>query len=143
MSTYADLLLARRGNDPVALVFEDQTFTWREVVQECANRTPLLAPGTHVGLLVEDLMFVSAVVPRIDPSVTSESRLFLLFTSGSTGAPICSQGRYRRLAEASVGLFSLTRDDVLYQSMPMFHGNALMTNRPVGSGRDGRPRDGR
>ena len=57
--------------------------------------------------------------------------LLLLFTSGSTGAPkavVCSQGRLARIAATSSALFGIERDDVLYESMPLFHGNAIMAN---------------
>ena len=57
--------------------------------------------------------------------------LLLLFTSGSTGAPkavICTQGRLATTAETAPALFGITRDDVTYQSMPLFHGNAIMAN---------------
>ncbi len=194
MPTYADLLVARAEDDHLGLVFEERRWTWREVVQECADRTPLLRPGQHVGLLLDNLpdylfwlgacaltgstlvglnptrrgsqlaadlshtevdlllterrhvdllpdrtaalLVEDLTVPRGVPLVLSErideaTRMLLLFTSGSTGAPkavICTQGRFGRLAESSSLLFGLTRDDVLYQSMPMFHGNALMTS---------------
>ncbi len=57
--------------------------------------------------------------------------VMLTFTSGSTGAPkavVCTQGRLARISETSAARFGLTRDDVLYESMPMFHGNAIMAN---------------
>lgn len=193
MPTYADLLLARAEDDHLGLVFEERRWTWREIVQECADRTPLLRPGQHVGLLLDNLpdylfwlgacaltgstlvglnptrrgaqlaadlahtevdlllterrhldllpdgatpllvedLAVPQGIPLACSGVDEAARLLLLFTSGSTGAPkavICTQGRFVRLAGASTGLFGLTRDDVLYQSMPMFHGNALMTS---------------
>jgi fatty-acyl-CoA synthase len=193
MPTYADLLLERAGDDHLGLVFEDRRWTWAEIVQECADRTPLLRPGMHVGLLldnlpdyvfwlgacalkgaalvginptrrgaqleadvghtdidllvtearhrdavgsfehvlVEDLQLPTGVPLEVDPSVQESTTLLLLFTSGSTGAPkavVCTSGRYARLAGNGTALFGLTREDVLYQSMPMFHGNALMTS---------------
>lgn len=191
MSTYADLLLQRAHDDKTGLVFEGRSWTWRQIVQECADRSGLIGPGDHVGLLldnvpdylfwlgaaalkgavivginptrrgsqlradiehtditlllterchaidlpdalvIEDIELPSGRQAIIDPSVTEQSLLLLLFTSGSTGAPKavrCSSARLARVAEGSIQLFKLTRDDVLYQSMPMFHGNALMTN---------------
>ena len=70
---------------------------------------------------------VTGAGARPDPSDT----LLLLFTSGSTGAPkavICSQGRFAGIVSRTPDRFGITRDDVLYQSMPLFHGNALMAN---------------
>jgi fatty-acyl-CoA synthase len=61
----------------------------------------------------------------IDPSAP----LFLLFTSGSTGAPkavVCSQARFAGICRRFPTLHDLTADDVCYNAMPMFHGNALM-----------------
>lgn len=58
-----------------------------------------------------------------DPSTP----LLLTFTSGSTGAPkavICSTGRLAAIA--SVNTMGLTVEDVAYNAMPLFHGNALM-----------------
>jgi fatty-acyl-CoA synthase len=53
----------------------------------------------------------------------------LLFTSGSTGAPKAvrmTQGRAARTSAKAAAAFS--PDDVLYCSMPLFHGNALLAN---------------
>lgn len=56
-----------------------------------------------------------------------ETLLLLTFTSGSTGAPkavVCSTGRLALIA--SYNTMGLTADDVAYNAMPLFHGNALM-----------------
>ncbi|GAA4098322.1 AMP-binding protein [Nocardioides kongjuensis] len=57
----------------------------------------------------------------------TEHTLLLLFTSGSTGAPkavVCSSSRLAVIGQLNV--HGLTRDDVAYNAMPLFHGNALM-----------------
>lgn len=67
----------------------------------------------------------------LEPAAVPGEPLLLMFTSGSTGAPkavICSNRRLARLAVSSAAGLGITRDDVLYQSMPLFHGNAVMTN---------------
>lgn len=64
-------------------------------------------------------------LPEVDPA----TRLLLLFTSGVSGEPkacICSQGRLAGIGSAIAGMFGLTRADVCYLAMPMFHSNALM-----------------
>jgi fatty-acyl-CoA synthase len=60
-----------------------------------------------------------------------DSRLLLLFTSGSTSAPkavVCSSGRLAGAGSATIKMFEVDRESVLYESMPLFHGNALMAN---------------
>lgn len=72
-----------------------------------------------------------AAVAAAAATAEESHQLLLLFTSGSTGAPkavICSQGRLAGTAAAAQSMLGITRDDVLYQSMPLFHGNAIMVN---------------
>ena len=64
-----------------------------------------------------------------DASVTPDTLGYLLFTSGTSGAPkacLCSQGRLARIGSIVAQMFSLTPDDVCYLAMPLFHSNALM-----------------
>ena len=72
--------------------------------------------------------FADAPLPpvRIKPS----DQIFLLFTSGTTGAPkavVCSQERLDRVATTMAGTLGLVPGDVTYASMPLFHSNALFT----------------
>ena len=69
-----------------------------------------------------------------EPELTGDARnpetlLALLFTSGSTGAPkavMCSTGRLAMLGV--INYRGLVREDVAYNAMPLFHGNALMAS---------------
>lgn len=59
-ATIAELLLARAGDDNTALLFEDQRWSWRELVQQAADRSALLRRlrprerPWHVGVLLEN-----------------------------------------------------------------------------------------
>jgi len=87
-------------------------------------------------LLIDTPSYTSSIaavdegeLPKIE--VAGSDRLLLLFTSGSTGAPkavICSQRRLAAIADLTPEKFGISRDTVTYQSMPLFHGNALMAN---------------
>jgi len=202
--TIAGLLAARADEEDPGLAFEDDRWTWGEVVRESAARASLLAElgvaGGHIGVLLENVpeyLFLlggaalsGSVLVGINPtrrgdelardvrhtdcalvltdssqaalldgldlgapvhlvdapewqerveahadaalpdSLPGPEALYLLiFTSGSTGAPKAvqmSQGRACRTAHA--GAVAFTPEDVLYCSMPLFHGNALLAN---------------
>ncbi|WP_204164388.1 AMP-binding protein [Nocardioides daejeonensis] len=207
--TMGELFLDRAEDDHTALLFEDDRWSWRELVAEAARRSAVLQElrpedgrPWHVGVLLEntpeylfllagaslsgativginptrrgeelakdirgvdvDLVLVDAAyadllegidhgarrVIRVDgsewtalldehadaplaatPEALDPNRtLVLLFTSGSTGAPkavICSTGRWARVTQVSI--FDFTHEDVAYNAMPLFHGNALMS----------------
>jgi fatty-acyl-CoA synthase len=205
-ATMAGLLLARAEDDNTALLFEDQRWSWRELLGEAATRSVIMeklrprARPWHVGVLLEntpEYVFLiagaalcGATVVGINPTrrgaelaadirgtdcavivtdqaygdlldgisgprildaggaeyagllsghhgaaaaATAEgldpgSALLLLFTSGSTGAPkavICSTGRWAYISQ--VNPIAFVSDDVAYNAMPVFHGNALMS----------------
>ncbi len=87
-----------------------------------------LAPGRIFDVDSDEWSTLLAASPAELPSVAApgpDALYLLIFTSGSTGAPkavMCTQGR---MAYAMPGF---TSDDVLYCSMPLFHGNALISN---------------
>ncbi|MGN6472640.1 MAG: AMP-binding protein [Mycobacteriales bacterium] len=206
--TFADLLLRRADDDRVALWCDDETWSWRRLVEEARARAHLMLERQdpafpHVGVLLEntpeyvawvygaalsrmtvvginptrrgaalredirhtdcglivtdaerrpiiddlelgitsDRLVVTDEPPYADALRSAESRdlpepepsdrLLLLFTSGSTGAPkavVCTTGRLAVIAAGATQSIGIHDDDVLYQSMPMFHGNAIMAN---------------
>lgn len=208
--TFADVLLRRRGDEHPGLLFEDERFSWGEVVQAAVDRSVVLRGlrraerPFHVGVLLENVpeyifllgaaAFAGATLVGINPTrrgeqlaadirgvdcdliiTDSEQRtvldgldtgvdgdriidvdgdrwrtlvaeaagaevpdlaeahdpghmLLLTFTSGSTGAPkavICTTGRLAGLA--AINHLSFVRSDVTYNSMPLFHGNAIFS----------------
>jgi fatty-acyl-CoA synthase len=77
-----------------------------------------------------DTLAPYASAPLPDAPLEPSTQVFLLFTSGTTGAPkavVCSQGRLDRVATTMAGTVELAPRDVTYASMPMFHSNALFT----------------
>jgi steroid-22-oyl-CoA synthetase len=208
--SFSEVLVARAEDDHTAILFEDETITYRTFIAEAAARAALLSAARrdgpfHVGVLLENVpeylywiggaALAGAAVVGINPTrrgaelahdvrhtdcqllVTDErgagtlagldlglpseavltvgtpgydsrlrehegaalpsqmpapdTRLLLLFTSGSTSAPkavVCSSGRLAGAGLATVPMFDIDRDSVLYESMPLFHGNALMAN---------------
>ncbi|WP_038170691.1 AMP-binding protein [Tomitella biformata] len=202
-TTFGELIAARADDDSPALHFQDQSWTWREVVSESRARANLAAslrkPGPwHIGLLLQnspenlfwllaaglsgatvvginptrrgeslarDINFTDcqlivtdgALRPLLDglelncapenilisdapdfstaapvaefPTPTAKTVFSLVFTSGTTSAPkavVCTQGRLGTIALQQVERRGLTRDDVFYVVMPMFHSNAIM-----------------
>lgn len=208
MPTIAEFVRDRAGEPGLALLFEDRSCTWAELVAASSERASLLGelcrPGApHIGVLLDNVpefpmwlaaaALAGATIVGINPTrrgeelardirhtecqllvteaahrplldgldtgvgaerildvdspayaealaphrgaalpdneVDEASVYLLLFTSGTSGAPkacVCSQGRLARIADGVIALFSLTAADVCYQSMPMYHSNALM-----------------
>jgi len=68
----------------------------------------------------------------VDPpfdAVGEDALGYLIFTSGTSGAPKacrCTQGRLARIGAAVAQIYAITADDVCYVAMPLFHSNALM-----------------
>jgi fatty-acyl-CoA synthase len=92
-----------------------------------SSRAPLLDGLVDVPSL--DVDHLAAGRPAETAPVGPETIFSLVFTSGTTSAPkavICTQGRLGRIAVQQRDRRSLTRDDVFYVVMPMFHSNALM-----------------
>ncbi|HVU60605.1 MAG TPA: AMP-binding protein [Mycobacteriales bacterium] len=110
------------------------------IVTDSAHRD--LLDGLGLGLdparllVVDDQAYLDEVATaRADdrelPAAEPGDRLLLLFTSGSTGAPkavVCTTGRLAVIAKGAVDSIGVRADDVFYQAMPMFHGNAIMAN---------------
>jgi fatty-acyl-CoA synthase len=119
----------RRGGE----LAHDLAHTRCQLVLTDEEHAPLLPAGVrritvdgpeHDALVADHR---GAPVPTDDPD--PDTPLFLLFTSGSTSAPkavVCSNGRLGATGRRAAAGYGVTRDDVCYCSMPLFHGNALM-----------------
>ncbi len=87
-TTFAELVLSRADDDTVGLVFEDEQWTWREVVAAARIRAALLlgmrqSGPFHVGVLLEN-------VPEF---------VFLLMGAGLAGATVVGINPTRRGTE--------------------------------------------
>ncbi|TDD91101.1 acyl-CoA synthetase [Actinomadura darangshiensis] len=98
-----------------------------------SSRAPLVDGLVDVPSLIVDSPAyterLAGTPPAEVPPVSPETIFSLVFTSGTTSAPkavICTQRRLGRIAVQQRDRRGLTRDDVFYVVMPMFHSNALM-----------------
>jgi fatty-acyl-CoA synthase len=119
----------RRG----AELAHDIDHTRCQFVVTDASQAPMLPDDVQTVVIdtagYHDLLQAHADVelPASDPP--ADTALFLLFTSGSTSAPkavVCSNGRMGATGQRAAAGYGITRDDVCYCPMPLFHGNALM-----------------
>ena len=53
--TFAELVEARADDDHPGLLFEDEVWSWREVVAEARQRARSIPRGAHVGVLLENV----------------------------------------------------------------------------------------
>jgi fatty-acyl-CoA synthase len=96
-----------------------------------------VSAGVGRVLVVDDPDYATTVdahagAPVPDPEslgITPDSLGYLVFTSGTSGAPKacrCTQGRLAGISVIVAQMFGLTGDDTCYVAMPLFHSNALM-----------------
>ena len=114
-SAYAPLVAGLRIGDTIGAVTPDNE---RVLLLDSPDAASALEPFSGAG-----------AADVIDRGVTPDSLGYLLFTSGTSGAPkacLCSQGRLARIGAIVAQMYALTPVDVCYLSMPLFHSNALM-----------------
>lgn len=98
-----------------------------DLIGDLGDEVPVLrVAGDDYRSLLADAVS-SAPTDWTDRSVQNRT-LLLLFTSGSTGAPKAVRCSSSRLAAIGVlNVHGITSDDVAYNAMPLFHGNAIMS----------------
>jgi fatty-acyl-CoA synthase len=127
-STYRGNELARliEHTDCQLLVTEDRQ-------RVLLDGLTLKVPASHV-LQIDSSPYQDAlrsVSPDPIPEpITAQTLQLLIFTSGSTGAPKavrCTQGRLARTGTHVAGIANLTKADIVYPPLPLFHSSALFT----------------
>ncbi|MCU1456766.1 MAG: AMP-dependent synthetase and ligase [Actinomycetia bacterium] len=91
-----------------------------------------LGPATDRVIVVDTPDYAAALepvrgpgAPRVTGTPVAEDLLLLIFTSGSTGAPKAVRMTQGRAARGATNQMGHGPADVLYVTMPVFHGNAL------------------
>ncbi len=127
-STYRGSELARLidHTDCQVLVTEDRH---RSLVD---GLTLNVAPSRVLQIDEPDYREALRTVPPAPPAepIDPQTLQLLIFTSGSTAAPKavrCTQGRLARTGKHVAGIADLSRDDVVYPPLPLFHSSALFT----------------
>lgn len=75
-----------------------------------------------------EFLAAAQTIPPRDPEVDSATPLLICYTSGSTGKPkgvVLSQGALEVNAENSEDMHDLAADDVIFNSLPLFHVGGL------------------
>ncbi|WP_166254387.1 long-chain-acyl-CoA synthetase [Marinobacter salicampi] len=87
------------------------------------------APQGYINMAEQVSAYNSGNPTLSDPPTLGDTAIFL-FTSGTTGLPKAAPGSHRKFLKAygGFGLMSLnmTPDDVLYCTLPFYHGTALL-----------------
>lgn len=121
----AELAADIRGTDCALIVTDDAYGDRLHGIDHGAARVFDADGADYTGLLAAHRgAGPQPTAEALDPSTT----LLLLFTSGSTGAPkavVCSTGRWAFITQMNPIEFA--PEDVAYNAMPLFHGNALMS----------------
>lgn len=95
-------------------------------VSSANERVLVIDDARYLGMLADR----HGAPPPDMSGVTDSSLGYLIFTSGTSGAPkacLCTQGRLARISAIVAEMFSLTQEGTTcYIAMPLFHSNALM-----------------
>jgi fatty-acyl-CoA synthase len=93
----------------------------------------LKVPASHILQIDEplyrDALHAAPSTPTTE-TVDALTLQLLIFTSGSTAAPKavrCTQGRMVRTGTHVAAIANLSKDDVVYPPLPLFHSSALFT----------------
>lgn len=101
--------------------------SYRDLIGDFADVADYLETDSSGYRALLDKYCASAAADWTDRTAQGHN-LLLLFTSGSTGAPKAVKCSSARLAAiGTLNVHGITADDVAYNAMPLFHGNALMS----------------